>query len=53
MCNHKIVVACQARIIHNYKNIKTKVLSFNANIFFNQQYLKRDPTPNLVAIKNP
>jgi purine nucleoside permease len=53
MSNHKIVVTCQARNIHNYKNIKRKVLNLNADVFSNQQYLKIDLTPNVVVIKIP
>jgi len=45
--------ASQARSIHNYKNLKIKVLKCNADIFFNWQCLTKKIIPNYTNIKVP
>jgi hypothetical protein len=46
MYNFKIVAASQAKNTHKYKNSEKNILNCNANIFFNQQWLRNDLTPN-------
>ena len=43
----------QARSIHQYKNLRIKVLKCNANIFFNRQCLSRKIIPDYANIKVP
>jgi hypothetical protein len=49
----KIVIASKAKDIYRYKNIKRKLLSSNANIFFNQWCLQNGRNPNYANIKIP
>jgi hypothetical protein len=48
-----IPVASQARSIHQYKNVKRKILICNANIYFNHQCIQRNITPKYAHIKIP
>jgi hypothetical protein len=43
----------QARTIHQYKNLKTKVQKCCADIYFNKQCLATKITPNYANIKIP
>ena len=46
-------VASQAKCIHLYKNLRTKVQRCCANIFFNRQCLKQGVIPKYAQIKLP
>jgi hypothetical protein len=52
MLNIKFVNASQA-YIHQFKNLKKKLYNYNADIFFNQECLKHDLTPNCSKFKSP
>jgi len=45
--------ASQAKCIFLYKNLRTKVQKFCANIYFNQQCLKQGIIPKYAQIKVP
>jgi len=45
--------ASQAHSIHQYKNLKIKVLKGNSDIFFNRQYLTEKINPNYANINVP
>lgn len=49
--NFKIVAASQAKNIHKYKDIKKNIFNCNANIFYNQRWLRNDLIPNYANIK--
>lgn len=44
----KFAMAGQASNIHQYENTKRKAFNCNANVFFNQQCIKRD----LLIVRN-
>ena len=44
--------ASQAQTIHNYKNLKLKVLNCNANIYFNKLCLNKNIIPTYAKINN-
>jgi len=46
-------IASQARSIHQYKNLKIKVLKCCADIFFNRRCLTKKIVPNYANIKLP
>ena len=46
-------LASQAKSIYYYKSIRSKVLKFNANIFFNKQCLAKNIIPKYANIKVP
>jgi hypothetical protein len=46
----KIINANQGQI-HRYKNTKLKLLTCNANIYFNKQCLKNNVTPTYAKLK--
>jgi len=46
-------VACQAKCIHLYKNVRAKVQRCCANIYFNRQCLKQGVIPKNAQIKIP
>ena len=48
----KIVNASRG-FVHQYKNVKRKLLSCNADIYFNQQCLRKKLTPKFARIKIP
>jgi hypothetical protein len=49
----KILPASQAPYINQYKNTRRKILNCNANINFNQEYIKRNIIPQYATIKVP
>jgi hypothetical protein len=49
----KIAIASQANNAYKHNSIKNKILSYITNIFFWQQYLKKDLIPKYVSIKVP
>ena len=53
MSSIKIIRASQATHIYLYKNLKNKILKCCASIYFNNQYLKYNLTPNYTKIKTP
>jgi len=46
-------IASQAKSIHRYKSLRSKVLICNANIFFNKECLTKNLTPNYANIRIP
>ena len=50
---HSKFIASQARSIHQYKNLKIKVLKSCADIFFNRQCLITKTVPHYMNIKVP
>jgi len=48
-----LILSCQARSIHQYKNLKIKVLKCCADIFFNRQCLTKKTVPNYANINVP
>jgi hypothetical protein len=46
-------IAGQARSINQYKNLRTKIMKFCANIYFNRQCLKKEIVPKYANIKVP
>ena len=44
-------IASQAKSIHYYKSLRSKILKCNANIFFNKQCLAKSITPNYAKKK--
>jgi hypothetical protein len=46
-------VACQGHSIYQYRNIRTKVMKWCANIYFNQKCLIRKVIPNYAKFKIP
>lgn len=49
----KIAIASQANNTYKHNSTKQKILSFNANIFFKQQCLKKYVIPKYVSIRVP
>jgi len=46
-------LASQAKSIHRYKSLRSKILKCNANIYFNRQCLVKNLTPKYATIKVP
>jgi hypothetical protein len=46
----KIVFASEANVINKYKSIKSKVLNYNSNIYFNKQCILRNLTSKYLQI---
>jgi hypothetical protein len=46
-------MANEARNTYQYKNTKAELLNCNANIYFNQQCVKKDIIPKYAKIKIP
>jgi len=46
-------IASQAKSIHHYKSLRSKILKCNANIFFNKQCLAKSRTTKYVNINAP
>ena len=46
-------LASQAKSIHLYKGLRSKILKCNANIYFNKQCLAKNLTPKYATIKVP
>jgi hypothetical protein len=53
MSTLKIINANQAKHNHQCKNIRTELPNCNANIFFNQEYIKRDLITKYARITIP
>ena len=53
MSSIKIITDSQACYISQYKNLKSKVMKYCANNYFNHQCLKQNLTPNYTKIKIP
>jgi len=53
MFSTKIILASQAHSINQYQNLRSKTLKCCANIYFNHQCLKKNPTPNYAKINMP
>ena len=47
----KIVTASQASIVCKYRNLKHKILKYNANMYFNKQYRSFNLTPKFANIR--
>jgi len=46
-------VASQAKSMHHYKSLTSKILKYNSNIYFNRQCLTKNLTPKYAVIKIP
>jgi hypothetical protein len=51
MSQCKFVIASQAGVIYGYKNLKHKILKFDANIQFNRQCLKFNLVPKYANVE--
>jgi hypothetical protein len=51
--SHLTVINTSQVYIHKYENLKRKLYNFNANIYFNQKFLKKYLNPNYAMIKVP
>jgi len=45
--------ASQTHSIYQYKKLKIKLVKYNADIFFNEQFLIKNIIPNYENIKDP
>jgi len=51
---NKLKIVNASRVfVHQYENVKRKLLSCDADIYFNQQCLRKKLTPNFARIKIP
>jgi len=53
MSSAKIILASQARSLNQYQNLRSKIWELCVNIYFNYQYLKKNPTRNYAKINIP
>jgi hypothetical protein len=51
--NHLKMINTSRDLIHEYENIKKKLVNCNANIYFNRQCYEKRLVPNYAKIKIP
>ena len=51
--NHLKIINASRSLIHEYENLKRKLVNCNANIYFNRQCYEKRLVPNYAKIKIP